>query len=149
MNSALMTAIRQARSSGDAEALLNSIPYARFIGLRCQRLGEEWLYELPGRLEVQGNPSLPAVHGGVVGGFMETAALVHCLLHMDSGSFPKVIDFSIDYLRAAKLQSTFAECSIVRQGRKILNVSIVAWQTTQQEPVATARTHFLLSQEAS
>lgn len=145
--SPLQQALALARESGEAEALLQAIPYARFIGLRCQRLGQEWLYELPPSLAIQGNPSLPAVHGGVIGGFMETAALVHCLLHVEEHTFPKVVDFSIDYLRAAMMRPTFAECSIVRQGRKIVNVSITAWQTTKQEPVATARTHFLLSTE--
>lgn len=138
-------AIAKARESGSANTLVDAIPYARLIGMHAHRFGDAWLYEMPYSTRIQGNPSLPAVHGGVIGGFMETAALVHCLLHMESPGFPKVVDFSIDYLRAALSKPTFAECSIVRQGRKIVNVSIHAWQTTRAEPVATARTHFLLS----
>lgn len=145
----LEQAIRQARDSGQADALLQAIPYARFIGLQCLRIGNEWLYELPPSHAIQGNPSLPAVHGGVIGGFMETAALMHCLLQVEAPVFPKVVDFSIDYLRPAMLRSTFAACSIVRQGRKVINVSIQAWQTTPREPVATARTHFLLSTDGA
>ncbi len=144
----LEQAIRDARESGQASELLQAIPYARFIGLRCQRFGNEWLYELPYGTHIQGNPSLPAVHGGVIGGFMETAALVHCLVQIGGPGFPKVVDFSLDYLRAALSRPTFAECSIVRQGRKVVNVSVQAWQTTREEPVATARTHFLMDDNA-
>ena len=141
-------AIHNARESGDANELMNVIPYACFIGMQSHRFGDVWLYEMPYSQHIQGNPSLPAVHGGVIGGFMESAALVHCLIHLEGPGFPKVIDFSIDYLRAALSKPTFAECSIVRQGRKIVNVSVHTWQTTRQEPVATARTHFLLSDPA-
>ncbi|TNF34394.1 MAG: PaaI family thioesterase [Gammaproteobacteria bacterium] len=142
----LQAAIAKARQSGNAETLVKNIPYARFIGMQAHCFGETWLYEMPYGKHIQGNPSLPAVHGGVIGGFMETAALVHCLTQLEGPGFPKVVDFSIDYLRAALSKPTFAECSIVRQGRKIVNVSVHAWQTTKQEPVATARTHFLLSE---
>jgi acyl-coenzyme A thioesterase PaaI-like protein len=81
----------------------------------------------------------------VIGGFMEMSALLHVLFTTPSlAALPRVVDFSIDYLRAGKMTETYAECSVVRQGRKIVNVSITAWQTTRDKPIATARVHFLL-----
>ncbi|MNF18649.1 hypothetical protein D3C80_2228570 [compost metagenome] len=55
---------------------------------------------------------------------------------------PKIIDFSTDYLRAGHFRDTYAQCQVWRQGRKVANVSITAWQTRRSEPIATARAHF-------
>ncbi|MCY1524341.1 hypothetical protein D9M68_592700 [compost metagenome] len=55
---------------------------------------------------------------------------------------PKIIDFSIDYLRAGHYRDTYVQCQVWRQGRRVANVAITAWQTTQTEPIATARAHF-------
>lgn len=139
--------IRQAQNSGDFDALVESIPYAQFIGLKYQRLGSDVLFHLPQNADNIGNPILPAIHGGVIGGFMELAASLHLLMTMDSVAMPKMIDFSLDYLRAGRHQDTFAECQVWRQGKRVANVAITAWQTTRANPIATARAHFLLQAE--
>ncbi|MEE2869222.1 MAG: hotdog domain-containing protein, partial [Pseudomonadota bacterium] len=56
--------------------------------------------------------------------------------------------FTIDYLRAGHFRDTYAECRITRQGRRIANVHISAWQKNRQEPITIARAHFLLSEDA-
>ena len=91
-----------------------------------------------------GNPTLPALHGGCIGGFMENSAIFHVLATIETERIPKVIDFSLDYLRPGRFKDTYATCEVVRQGRKVVNVGIKAWQTTQSEPIANARTHLLL-----
>jgi acyl-coenzyme A thioesterase PaaI-like protein len=102
------------------------------------------MFVLPAIEDNVGNPTLPAIHGGALGGFMESAAIFHALGSVDSERVPKVIDFSIDYLRSGRYQDTYAMCEIVRQGRKVLNVSVSAWQNKRSEPIANARTHLLL-----
>ncbi|OYW90575.1 MAG: thioesterase, partial [Pseudomonadales bacterium 32-61-5] len=47
-----------------------------------------------------------------------------------------------DYLRAGHYRDTFAACQVWRQGRRVANVAVTAWQTNQAEPIATARCHF-------
>jgi acyl-coenzyme A thioesterase PaaI-like protein len=81
----------------------------------------------------------------VIGGFMETAGILHVMMNTGLEKVPKVVDFSIDYLRPGRDVDSFAICDVVRQGRKIANVTISAWQTRQEQPIATARAHFLLS----
>lgn len=137
--------IATAQQQGDFTELVNSIPYAQFIGLRFQRMGQDVLFHLPKNADNIGNPILPAIHGGVIGGFMELAASLHLLMTMDTAAMPKMIDFSLDYLRAGRHQDTFAECQVWRQGSRVANVAITAWQTTRDQPIATARAHFLLS----
>ena len=134
--------VRQAHESNNYDPLLQMVPYARLIGIQCQRLGDEMVFRLPSNQDNIGNPTLPALHGGVIAGFMEHAAMLHLLMFMGSPHLPKIIDFSIDYLRAGLYRDTFAACQVWRQGRRVANVAVTAWQTNQAEPIATARCHF-------
>lgn len=137
----LDTLIREAHRSGDYLPLLEAIPYARLLGIRCQG-GDTLTFHLPPNPDTIGNPLLPALHGGVIAGFMEHAALLHLLIAMKIPHLPKIIDFSTDYLRAGLYRDTFAQCQVWRQGRRVANVAVTAWQTAQTEPIATARVHF-------
>ena len=138
--------VREAHASNDYDALLKSVPYAKLIGIECLRLGDEMVFRLPKNQDNIGNPTLPAIHGGVIAGFMEHAAMLHLLMFMEAAHLPKIIDFSIDYLRAGHYRDTFAACQVWRQGRRVANVSVTAWQTNQAEPIATARCHFKVNE---
>lgn len=139
--------IQQAHQSGDFQTVVDNIPYAQFIGLKFQRLGQDILFHLPANPNNIGNPILPAIHGGVIGGFMELSASLQLVMTMDSFALPKMIDFSLDYLRAGRLKDTYAECQVWRQGTRVANVAITAWQSKRESPIATARAHFLLTQD--
>ena len=134
--------VRQAHETNNYDALIELIPYARLIGIECLRLGDDMVFRLPASKDNIGNPILPAIHGGVIAGFMEHSALLHLLMFMGIPHMPKIIDFSIDYLRAGHYRDTFVQCQVWRQGRRVANVAITAWQTNQTEPIATARAHF-------
>jgi acyl-coenzyme A thioesterase PaaI-like protein len=139
------TILKQARLDGDFKPLVAAIPYAGLIGLQFQRFGKDVLFQLPKNDDNIGNPILPAIHGGVIGGFMELSASLHLLMTMETLAMPKMIDFSLDYLRAGRHQDTFAECQVWRQGSRVANVAINAWQAERTTPIATARAHFLLT----
>lgn len=134
----------KAREANDFQPIIDSIPYASLIGLECERLGSDAIFKLPFSDDNIGNPILPAIHGGVIGGFMELSASLHLLMFLDTLKMPKIVDFSLDYLRAGKARDTFAECHVTRQGSRVANVVINAWQTHRSDPIATARCHFLL-----
>ena len=138
----LNTLVREAHEKNDYDALISLIPYAKLIGIECLRLGDDMVFRLPASKDNIGNPILPAIHGGVIAGFMELSALLHLLMFMEIPHMPKIIDFSIDYLRAGHYRDTFVQCQVWRQGRRVANVAITAWQTNQTEPIATARAHF-------
>ena len=139
--------IQQAQSQNDFQPLVDAIPYAGLIGLEFQRFGDNVMFKLPRNADNIGNPILPAIHGGVIGGFMELSAALHLLMFMDTPLMPKIVDFSLDYLRAGRDQDTFAECQVWRQGSRVANVAINAWQTDRDSPIATARAHFLLARK--
>ncbi|MCO7568614.1 PaaI family thioesterase [Pseudomonas protegens] len=146
MSEDLKLLLEQAHQQGDYAPLLQKIPYAALIGIECSRLGDELLFRLPANKDNIGNPLLPALHGGVIAGFMELAAAVHLLIFTGSPGVPKIIDFSLDYLRAGQFRDTFARCQVWRQGRRVANVAITAWQSTADEPIATARAHFKIEE---
>lgn len=136
--------LRQTRETGDFMPLLNSIPYAGHIGLQCERFGDDLIFRLPRKEQNLGNPLLPAIHGGVIGGFMEVSAAIYLMMSQDTFRMPRIVDFSLDYLRAGLDRETYAECHLTRQGNRVANVMISAWQKSRREPIATARAHFLL-----
>lgn len=141
---ALSQALRDANSGNDYNQLLDLVPYARFIGMECERFGDEMVFRLPFKDANLGNPMLPALHGGVIAGFMEMSAILQLMVFMQTSQVPKIVDFSVDYLRAGYARDSFSECRITRQGRRVANVSISCWQSNRKQPIATARAHFLL-----
>lgn len=126
--------------------VVERIPYARFLGMMLEHEADGPLFRLPFQDRLVGNRSLPALHGGVVAGFMENAALLH-LLHQEPrhAGIPKTIDFSIDYLRSAGPRETFARCLVTRLGRRVAQVQVHCWQDRPDVPLALARAHLLLS----
>ena len=142
---ALRPLLEQARQDKEPQQILDVIPYSSFIGVKAKIEDNRILYFMPEQHSNIGNPSLPAIHGGVIGGFMELSAAVELLYTLNIEKIPKVADFSLDYLRPGRFQTTYASCSVLRHGKKLVNVSVVAWQDSPEKPIATARCHFLVS----
>ncbi len=124
------------------EQQINRVPYARTLGIRA--LAEPGCFVLPPRRSNIGNFTLPAIHGGAISGFMEISALITVLQSTGIERIPKVVDISLDYLRAARFQETYSRCSINYLGRKMINASVIAWQEDESTPTATSRVQFLL-----
>jgi uncharacterized protein (TIGR00369 family) len=142
--SVLSKVLERVRAEGDYNLLLDAIPYARFLGLRAEVHGEVVRLHLPFRGGLVGNPLIPALHGGVVGACLETAALLQILQQRGVSQVPKTVDFTVDYLRAARAVDLFAEADVQRLGRRIVNVRMRAFQTGPDEPIALGRGNFLV-----
>lgn len=140
----LADVILQEPNAETLQRWLKRVPYAVFLGIKAEIREGEILFILPKNEKLIGNPSLPALHGGVVGAFMEQAGAFHLVAKMDKPVLPKIIDFSLDYLRPSRLRDTYAQCKLTRQGRAIANIAINAWQEDRDKPNAIARAHFLL-----
>ena len=118
-------------------------PYPRFLGMRAEIEGKTLLGILPFSPHLIGNTVLPALHGGVVGAFLELTALATLSLQT-GGETPRTVDLTVDYLRSARAVDTFARAEILRIGRRVANVRVSAWQANEAQPVATLRGHFLV-----
>ena len=137
---------QQARAQNNANLLIDFIPYAKMLDMKRIESKEsgKWCYQLTPSHSLIGNPTLPAIHGGALAGFMEISALLHLTMKMDVVHFPKTVDFSIDYIRAGLLKNTYALCKIIRFGNKLVSMTIEAWQDDQEEPIAKARMQVLV-----
>lgn len=122
-----------------------AIPYVDYLGIRMAPGADAPLFRMPYQARLIGNPNLPALHGGVVAGFAETAALLHLAQALGGAKLPKGIDFSIDYLRAGRPMETFATCELVRVGARVALVQVRCWQSDPGTPIIVARGHFLLT----
>jgi uncharacterized protein (TIGR00369 family) len=127
-----------------ARRLVERIPYARFLGLRAERDAEGLVCVLPFRDAIVGNARLPAVHGGVVGAFLEMTAMLGLIDQSDGERIPRPINFSVDYLRSAGPAETRGRAEIVKLGRRVANVRVLAYQEDPSKPVAAGVGKFLV-----
>ena len=124
-------------------AVLARIPYVAHLGARAELHGDQMTAVLPFSEHLIGNPMLPALHGGVIGGFMELTAVIQ--LSLQSGeAAPKPVDVTVEYLRTGRPRDLFARAEVKRVGRRIANVQVEAWQDVRAKPIASLRGHFLL-----
>lgn len=124
--------------------ILDAIPYARFLGVDIEQKDGVLECVLPFRQEIVGNARLPAIHGGVLGAFLELTALLRLIEESGGERLPKPINFSIDYLRTAGPATTRARADIFKLGRRIANVHVVAWQNDPSRVVAAGNGKFLV-----
>ncbi len=94
--------------------------------------------------ELIGNTFLPAIHGGTLGAMLEMAAIFHLLWETETETVPKIVNITVDYLRSARPLDVIAAAKVTKQGRRMVNVFVEAWQDDRAKPVATAQAHFLV-----
>ena len=126
-------------------ATLAGTPYMRFLGMTAELAGDEMTAILPFSERLVGNVMIPALHGGVIGAFLEMTALCQLAVREQLRRQPKTIDVTIEYLRPGRAQTTYARADVRKIGRRIANVHVEAWQDHRASPVAALRGHFLLS----
>ena len=142
----LLDRLRQGGTPADWDALAGRMPYVRFLGISIvPEGGGRFHTRLAFGERVIGNPVLPAVHGGVIGAFLETTAIFQVLLETDGERLPKPISLTVAYLRSAGPRETFARATITKQGRRVASVRVEAWQDDPAKPVAAAQGQFLLA----
>jgi acyl-coenzyme A thioesterase PaaI-like protein len=152
----------KSRRDAALAALVGAVPYVQFLGIRFDRRGDELTALLPYDAKLIGNPSLPALHGGVTASFLEVTALIGLAWaslwddleagRMDMAAvaggalppLPKTIDFTVDYLRAGLPRDCYARARVMRQGRRYASVQVEAWQDNVERPFALGSVHCLM-----
>lgn len=136
--------LREALEKRDLDRVLHAIPYARFLGLRAEADGDDLVLLMPGHDNVIGNPILPALHGGAVGALLESTAIFKLLWESQLERVPKTINITVDYLRSGRVEDTRARAVITKEGRRVANVQVHAYQRDENKPIAVAHAHFLV-----
>jgi len=141
----LLAELRAQGRGQDMAAVLEHIPYARFLGIQVDVKGTELTTILPFKEELVGNVNLPALHGGVIGALLELTAVIQLLYDTSCERLPKTIDVSVDYLRSGRPQPTYGRASVTRHGRRVANVRSEIWQEERARPIGVSHGHFLLT----
>lgn len=153
------------RRDAALRALVDGVPYIRYLGVEFDRRGDELTAVLPFDKKLIGNPLLPAIHGGVTAAFLEVTAVItlswsHIWQDLESGALdpetlaagpmprlPKTIDFTVDYLRSGLPRDGYARARINRSGRRYASVHVEGWQDNRDRLFAQATGHFLMPQK--
>ena len=144
----LLDRVEAVPSVGDPAGLAEIVPFARHLGVTLDLREGRVVTRLPHRRAHLGNPALPALHGGVVGAFLDLAATFQLWWSMESLAIPRSVSLTVDYLRSAGPLESFAAGEVTRLGRRVANVTVEAWQDDPARPVARAHAHFLISPTA-
>jgi len=124
---------------------LEKIPYAKTLGVKPLFIGEEFTLVMPYIDSNIGNPTLPALHGGSISGLMEIAAIVQLMIEQGESHLPKPIGINVDYLRKGHPKDTYARAVIFKQGSRVANVRVQAWQDDYDKPIAAMHGHYLMA----
>lgn len=133
-----------ARRAGEISRLVEAVPYASFLGISMVHVDGELLGKLTYGEHQIGNPMLPALHGGVIGALLESTAIFQLMWETETIVLPKTITLTVDYLRSGRAVDTYARGLLTRQGRRVANVRVEAWQDDRSRPIAVASAHFLV-----
>ena len=154
--------VKQRRDAA-LRALVNGVPYIRFMGISFDRRGDELTGVMAYDDKLIGNPILPALHGGATAAFLEVTAVItlswaYLWEDIESGKIdtaeleqalprlPKTVDFTVDYLRSGLPRDAYARATISRSGRRYASVHVEGWQDNRAKLFAQATGHFVMPQ---
>ncbi len=146
------------RRDAALSALVNRVPYLKFMGISFDRRGDELTAVMRFDDKLIGNPAIPAIHGGATASFLETTAIIELAWAraweaMERGDedadssairLPKTIDITVDYLRSGLPRDCYARARVNRSGRRYASVHVEAWQDNRSRLFAQATGHFLM-----
>jgi acyl-coenzyme A thioesterase PaaI-like protein len=136
--------LARAKASGQLGALVDSIPYLRFLGIGIELVDGKVVGKMKYEKHLIGNASLPALHGGTIGSLLESTAIVQTLWEAETTRLPKIVTITIDFLRSGRPTDTFASGVITKHGRRVVTVGVEAWQEDRSRPISRANAHFLV-----
>jgi acyl-coenzyme A thioesterase PaaI-like protein len=140
----LADVVRAAKDTGNLSALVGAIPYFRFLGISADTTAGELVGKMSYSDSLIGNASLPALHGGAIGALLESTAILQALWASETALLPKIVTITIDFLRSGRPVDTFAKGTFTKQGRRVVNVCVDAWQEDRTRPIARANAIFLV-----
>lgn len=132
-------------------AQIQAIPYCQWLGIHVDRIGEDYLEcRLPFAEQLVGNRRLPAIHGGAIASFLETAAIfsANYFGQTPASTLAVPISVTLSYLRSAGPDDLIARAEIVKRGRRVMQMRSTAHQSNPDKPVTIMNASFLIPKES-
>ncbi len=118
------------------ELFLERIPFNRVLGIEIlELLPGRALFAVPFRPELIGDPSRPAIHGGVLSAVADTCG--GCAVFCAIGDEDRVstIDLRIDYLRPGRPEELRCRAEVLRVGNRVGVAQITLFHTSAPDVV--------------
>jgi uncharacterized protein (TIGR00369 family) len=119
-------------------------PYALGLGCVIERMeGDVPLLACDFSERVAGRPGF--WHGGALSGLLEMAAVsaAQAALGVEMRRL-KPINVSVQFMRGGVEKRTYALGRVIREGRRLVNVTAEAWQDDRTKPLAMAQMHVMI-----
>ena len=99
------------------------IPFNKLLGMRVVELSEGFArVEVPFRPELIGDPSRPAIHGGVMSALIDTCGGAAAFTMITQPDTISTIDLRVDYLRPGEPRTLVCESMVSRMGNRVASV---------------------------
>ena len=130
------------------------VAFNKHLALRVEGLREGWaVARIPWADELLGDPTRPAVHGGVISSLADATGGVACLSMLGpSGDRLSTVDLRVDYLRPGPAKDLVCEARVVRMGNRVAVVKmevfageLPAERGPEERPIATAQAVYNVS----
>ena len=96
------------------------IPFNRALGIKIDAIEDTYcVTRVPFKPELIGNPTIPAIHGGVLSTLADTAGGLAVLTSLKLLAGVSTIDLRIDYLRPAGPADLFCRAESIRVGNRV------------------------------
>ena len=90
-----------------------------------------------------GNPAIRAIHGGVIGAFLEFS--MQAFLVSETGLRPTTVNLSVDYVASSRAEPMTARVAVSKIGRRLAFLEAVGRQQDGARLVSVARGCFTLA----
>lgn len=97
------------------------IPFNKWLGMKVEHLERGLLtVSIPWRPEIVGDPTVPALHGGVIGAVADAAGGIAVWSTLENAAARlSTVDLRIDYLRPGKQEKLLATATVIRSGTRL------------------------------
>jgi uncharacterized protein (TIGR00369 family) len=97
------------------------IPFNKWLGMKIEHMERgHVIASIPWRPEIVGDPTVPALHGGVIGAVADaTGGMAVWSLLDNPASRLSTVDMRVDYLRPGKQEKLIASSHVVRLGARL------------------------------
>jgi len=152
---------REARMSDDKKTneskvaagqhFIDVIPHGKELGLTILSIGDgDAVMSVPYHPRLVGDPTTGVLHGGVVTTLLDSCCGASVMCHPTNPIGTATIGLRIDYMRPARPgEPVTAHATCFRATRNVAFVRAVAFDETEDDPVATASGSFTLERPKS